>query len=339
MAEPRFWQSKTHPLSLSLLPMSWLYGGLESLRRKLAQPQHPGKPVICVGNLTAGGAGKTPTVQWLVEQWQQAGHNPAILSRGYGGSEAGPLKVDPSHHAAAQVGDEPLMLADKAAVYICADRMASLRLGVKNGHDIFIKDDGFQNPLMAHHFNLIVLDGASGIGNGRVLPAGPLRQNLATGLERLDALLLIGAPHHPSVPSLLDELARLNKPVFTAEIEAQKFGKGDVHGFCGIAKPEKFRASLNTQGFEVVEMTTFGDHHDFTESEAAALLKSPLPLMTTEKDMARLRHAGADTARGQLAARADVLPIALNIKDSADLMQRMKDTLADKQANRLYKSY
>lgn len=343
MAEPRFWQTKSHPTSLLLSPISWLYGGLEALRRKFIHAQHPGKPVICVGNLTAGGAGKTPSVQWLLATLRKEGLNPAVLSRGYGGSESGPLRVDATHHVAAQVGDEPLMLAQDAAVYIGANRMASLRLAVRDGHDVLIKDDGFQNPSLAHHFNLIVLDAASGIGNGRLLPAGPLRQNLAVGLEKLDALLLIGAPNptalHPSVPPLIEQLTAMGKPIFQAEIEATKTGSGAVHGFCGIAKPEKFRASLEAQGYEVKQLSSFADHHNFTEAEAAKLLKSELLLITTEKDMARLTSAPADSARVQLAARAETLPIALKISHADGLLALIKTALAEKQDNHLYKSY
>ena len=339
MAEPRFWQTRLHPTSLCLLPVSWLYGGLEALRRKFTHAQHPGKPVICVGNLTAGGAGKTPSVQWLLAALRKQGLNPAVLSRGYGGSEKGPLKVDAAAHSATQVGDEPLMLAQGAAVYIGADRMASLRMAVRDGHDVLIKDDGFQNPTMAHHFNLIVMDAASGIGNGRLLPAGPLRQNLAVGLEKLDALVLIGAPSHGSLAPLLAKLKAMGKPIFQAEIEASKTGSGAAHGFCGIAKPEKFRTSLEAQGYEVKQLSSFPDHHNFTEADAAKLLKSGLPLMTTEKDMARLTSAPKGSARAQLAARAETLPIALKITEADALLALIKSALAEKQANQLYKSY
>ena len=339
MAEPRFWQNKWHPTSLLLLPVSWLYGGLETLRRRLTHAQHPGKPVICVGNLTAGGAGKTPTVEWLVNALRADGANPAVLSRGYGGSEKGPLAVNGADHSAEQVGDEPLMLAQKMAVFVCADRMASLRLAVRNGHDVLVKDDGFQNPAMAHHFNLVVMDGTSGVGNGRLLPAGPLRQNLEIGLKKLDALLLIGDAKHASVPPLLATLKTMGKPVFRAEMEATKTGSGAVHGFCGIAKPAKFRASLTAQGYEVKQFSGFADHHNFTEADAVKLLKSELPLITTEKDMARLKRAPADTARGRLAKRADTLPIVLKINHADALLALIKTALAEKQANRLYKSY
>ena len=339
MAEPRFWQIKAHPVSLLLLPLSWLYGGLEGMRRKFTHPQHPGKPVICIGNLTAGGAGKTPSVQWLLAALRAQKMSPAILSRGYGGSEKGPLKVDADKHSAAQIGDEPLMLAQDAAVYIGADRMASLRLAVRDGHDVMIKDDGFQNPKMAHHFNLIVIDGATGIGNGRLLPAGPLRQSLSVGLAKLDALLIIGAVTHASLAPLLETLKAQNKPVFHPEIGATKTGTDAVHGFCGIAKPEKFRASLAAQGFEVRQFTSFADHHKFSDADAAKLLKSALPLITTEKDMVRLKNAPNGSARAQLAARADTLPISLKVANGDNLISLIKSAMAEKQANQHYKSY
>ena len=339
MAEPSFWQMRHHPLSLALTPLAWLYGGLEAARRRLTHAQHPGKPVICVGNLTAGGAGKTPTVRWLAEKIAAQGHQPAILSRGYGGSEKGPLKVDRKTHHATHVGDEPLMLAADWPVYIGADRMQSLRLAVQDGADVLIKDDGFQNPSLAHHFNLIVVDGASGLGNQRLLPSGPMRQPLSVALERLDAVLVLGGAVHPSLALLIDAVEAFSKPVFHGRVQATGHGSGKVHGFCGIARPQKFQASLVAQGYEIDGFTSFADHHDFTEAEAATLLAHDKPLITTEKDMARLQGAPADSARARLAAEAAVLPIALEIADEAALLAAISRAITDGQANRLYKSY
>ena len=339
MAEPRFWQTRHHLLSLALAPLSLLYGGLEAARRKLTHAQHPGKPVICVGNLTAGGGGKTPTVRWLAEHMAAQGHQPAILSRGYGGTEKGPLKVDPTHHIAGQVGDEPLMLAADWPVYIGVDRMQTLRRAVQDGADVLIKDDGFQNPSLAHHFNLIVIDGASGLGNQRLLPAGPMRQPLSVALQKLDALLIIGEAHHPSLAFLMDAVEAFGKPVFHAHMHATALGGGAVHGFCGIAKPEKFRASLEAQGYRIDGFTRFADHHDISEAEAAKLLTRDTPLITTEKDMARLQGAPADSARAALAASANVLPIVLKVEKQAALIEAIETAITDGQANRLYKSY
>jgi tetraacyldisaccharide 4'-kinase len=342
MGEPRFWNSRFAPASLALLPLSAIYGALEFTRRAFAQPQHPGKPVICVGNLTAGGAGKTPSVNLLLRWLAEDGFKPAVLSRGYGGQEKGPLKVDPAHHTARQVGDEPLMLAGDNAVYICADRMAALRLAVADGHDVLVKDDGFQNPAMAHHFNLIVIDGASGLGNERLLPAGPLRQSVKAALKKIDALLIIGQPSHHSLPPLRAQLEAVGKPVFHAEIIAAPMTlstQKPVHGFCGIAKPEKFRTSLAQAGYALGGFTSFSDHHEFSEAEAQKLVASDLPLVTTQKDMARLQGAPAGSARAELAATAHVLKIDLAIADEDELRGLIKNALAAKQANQIYKSY
>ena len=339
MAEPGFWQSRNHPLSLALSPLSLIYSGLEAARRKLTKSQHPGRPVVCVGNLTAGGAGKTPTVRWLAERLAAQGNSPAILSRGHGGSEKGPLKVDRQTHHATHVGDEPLMLAADWPVYIGADRMQSLRLAVQDGADVLIKDDGFQNPSLAHHFNLIVVDGASGLGNQRLLPSGPMRQPLSVALERLDAVLVLGGAVHPSLALLMDAVEAFSKPVFHGRVQATGHGSGKVHGFCGIARPQKFQASLVAQGYEIAGFTSFADHHDFTEAEAATLLAHDKPLITTEKDMARLQGAPADSARARLAAEAAVLPIALEIADEAALLAAISCAIEDGQANQLYKSY
>ncbi len=341
MAEPRFWQSKAHPFSLGLLPLSWLYSGVEKLNRRLTHTQHPGKPVICIGNLTAGGAGKTPTVQLVTKWLRDAGRTPAILSRGFGGSVRTPLRVDPACHTAAQIGDEPLMLAADCAVYVGADRHKTLRLAARDGADIMVKDDGFQNPSMAHHFNLIVVDGATGIGNGRLLPAGPLRQNLSVALDRLDALLVIGQPTHASLSALIARIEALGKQVFYGRIISDKKGTGAVHGFCGIAKPEKFAASLAAQGYDVVGFTAFKDHHMFSEADAEKLLAAEHPLITTQKDMARLAGAPEGSARARLARVAHVLPISLEIDDteSEKLRALMHAAITAKQTNQPYKLY
>lgn len=347
MAEPQFWQARNHPLSLALTPLSLIYRGLEAANRKFTHPQHPGKPIICVGNLTAGGGGKTPTVRWLAEKLSGQDLQPAILSRGYGGQEKGPLKVDTAQHIAAQVGDEPLMLAADYPVYIGADRMQSLRLAVRDGADVLIKDDGFQNPSLAHHFNLIVVDGKTGLGNQRLLPAGPLRQSLDVALAKLDALLVLGEPTHGSLNFLMDAVEAFGKPIFYGHVAAAKTKtkakpkKADrqVYGFCGIAKPKKFRASLEAQGYQLSGFKNFADHYEFTETDAENLLALDARLITTEKDMARLLGAPSGSARFRLAATTQVLRIALKVEKEAALLAAISTAIADGQANRLYKSY
>jgi len=253
------------------------------------------------------------------------------------------LKVDPSRHDAAAVGDEPLMLAAERPVYIGADRMQSLRLAVRDGADVLIKDDGFQNPAMAHHFNLLVVDGQSGLGNARLLPAGPLRQPLHIALAKLDALLILGDPSHPSLALLMDAVEAFGKPIFFGHVHAEQRANGKdaekIHAFCGIAKPEKFLATLAAQGYEPSGHTAYRDHHAFTEAEAESLLAMNVPLITTEKDMARLRLATAGSARARLAEKAHVLKIKLRIDNEDALLSAIEQAIADGQANRLYTSY
>ncbi len=346
MAEPRFWQSKAHPLALALLPVSLVYGLVERANRFFVKPQHPGKPVICVGNLTAGGAGKTPTVQYLAAHFA-ATKQVAILSRGYGGhlsTKSSPaIAVDPALHDAAAVGDEPLMLAADYPVFVNPDRFASLRAAIAQGAEIAIKDDGFQNPAMANHFNLIVVDGASGLGNGYLLPAGPLRQPLSVSLARTDAVLVQGAATHPSLAPLLAACAAREIAVYHGHISASAppLETSSVFAFCGIAKPEKFFASLDTLGLTPVGQTVFGDHHPFTDSQAKEILAQAgaAPIVTTKKDMARLQNAAAGSYRRALAEKAKVVDITLEIEQAEGLLAQIEQTLTARQANQHYTSY
>ncbi len=332
MTEPRFWQKLYSPQSLALMPVSLIYRALEKLNRILTHTQHPGKPVICVGNLTAGGAGKTPTTRLLAQYFAAQGKSVAVLSRGYKASLKTPMKVDPTLHSAAQVGDEPLMLAQETNTYIGANRMAALRLAVADGADLFIKDDGFQNPAMGHGFNLIVVDGASGLGNGRLLPAGPLRQPLRVAIGHIDALLVIGKPAHRSLPPLIAAAKARHIGVYHAHTKPHPISiTGEVLAFCGIAKPEKFYRSLTEAGLRVTKLQTFADHHSFTEAEAQSLLseaeKTGAQLITTRKDMARLAHAGAG-ARSRLARASNVLDIELVIEKFDALVAQISRALA-----------
>ncbi|MGI9440682.1 MAG: tetraacyldisaccharide 4'-kinase [Parvibaculales bacterium] len=338
MAEPDFWQQSQSWQSTALLPLSWLYGGLEAANRLFTHAQHPGKPIICVGNLTVGGDGKTPTVQCLARHFATQNKRPAILMRGYRAQLKHATKIALPHHNAAQVGDEPLMLAHEANVYIGADRMASLRLAIADGADIFIKDDGFQNPSMVHGFNLIVIDGVSGLGNARLLPAGPLRQPLHIARQRIDAVLLINPPDsqmiHPSLPDFLQICEADNIAVYYGRTQPKPIDlSGAVIGYCGIAKPKKFAASLAQAGLEIYKLHAFGDHHFFTEKQAQHLLdeaeKTALPLITTQKDKARL--TSLQSAMGEkLAQLSQVLEIELIIDNFTSLATHIDKALADK---------
>jgi len=345
MAEPKHWQSASHPLSLGLRPVSWAYQLIEASNRFFVKPQHPGKPVICVGNLTAGGAGKTPVVRFLAAHFSASGRQPAILSRGYGGTLSNKslaVRVNSQRHTAQQVGDEPLMLAADWPVYICPDRFASLRAAVADGAQIALKDDGLQNPSMAHHFNLVVIDGASGIGNGLLLPAGPLRQALPIALAKADALLVMGAATHDSFANLLTACQAHNVAVFYGRTQATPpvFPTQEKpFAYCGIAKPEKFLASLAACDVALAGHRAFADHHQFTEAEAADLLRQANVFITTEKDMARLQNAAAGSALKALAEQSHLLKITVEIDDGDKLMALIERAIDARQANQNYKSY
>ena len=283
-----------------------------------------GLPVLCVGNFTHGGTGKTPAVIWLATMLQEAGERPFCLSRGYGGSLAGPRQVDAHSDGAAQVGDEALLLARVAPTVVARDRVAGAQAARAAGASVIVMDDGLQNAALAKDFTLAVVDGRRGLGNARVFPAGPLRAPLAVQLKRTDALLLVGdgagagdigaaAPGLPVFHGRLQPDPRTN-----VELKARK-----VLAFAGIGDPDKFFTTATEAGIAVAERKPFPDHHRFTAEEAAELIMqaehSGLALLTTEKDRARM--AGEPLLEA-LAARAHVLPVTLQVQE-ADELRRM----------------
>jgi tetraacyldisaccharide 4'-kinase len=271
--------------------------------------------VICVGNFTLGGAGKTPTVLMLAKILQEAGEKPCCLSRGYGGSDAGPRRVNAQTDTAEQVGDEPLLLAHAAPTIISRDRVA----GAKAATDasVIVMDDGLQNGALAKDFTIAVIDGRRGIGNGKIFPAGPLRAPLEAQMARTDALLVIGDNLNAgNVTAAANE-----RPVFygrlapdAAALTALK--SRNVFAFAGIGDPEKFFDTLTQAGIAVTQRKAFADHHRFTGEEAAELEMQAehegLTLVTTEKDHARM---SGDPALAALAERAQVLPVRLVVDE------------------------
>ena len=283
---PEFW-AQPGLVSDLLAPLGWAYGAAGAARRAMTKAIRVGVPTICVGNLTAGGAGKTPVAISLAALLRARGRRPHILSRGYGGSLKGPLQVDPSRHSAGEVGDEPLLLAAAAPCWIGADRAASARAAIAAGADLLLLDDGFQNPGLHYDVALIVVDGTYGLGNGQVMPAGPLREPVAPALQRASAVVIVGARATTLELGDLPVLAGRLAPV-----DAREFTDVRIFAFAGIGRPEKFFATLRDVQAELVWTRGFADHHPYSEGDlvtldAAAQAKNAT-LVTTEKDWVRL---------------------------------------------------
>ena len=319
MREPRFWR-EDGALARLLAPMAAVYGAISGAR--MARAGTPARvPVICVGNLTLGGAGKTPTTIAVAKLLLSEGARPIFLSRGYGGALAGPVRVTPQHRAA-DVGDEPLLLARTAPTIVARDRVQGAELAAAEGASVIVMDDGFQNPSLAKDCSLIVLDGERAIGNGRVFPAGPLRAPLDVQLARASALLVVGemsaqvqdvivGAERPRLPVLQGRLAP--DPAVLAALTGQ-----NVLAFAGIAHPEKFFATLAAAGIATPVKRAFADHYSFTQSDARELLllakRENLLLLTTEKDLARMQ---GDAACTELAAATTSLPVRLEAEADA----------------------
>jgi len=298
MRPPDFWYSERQGLvPLLLSPLSGLYALGGRLRQALTTPASAGVPVLCIGNLTVGGAGKTPTALKVAQLLIAQGRQPHILSRGYGAHVSAPIRVDQMNHTYVDVGDEPLLLAQAAPTWVSPDRVTAAAAAIAAGADTLILDDGFQNPRLNKDFSLLVVDGAAGLGNGRVIPAGPLRELVQVGAARADALLIIGDDKHgvgglPALSSLPMFSARLAPA--SGEVLAGK----RLFAFAGIGRPEKFFTTLSGLDAALVEQTPFPDHHPYTVDEIEHLVQKAAAmdatLITTAKDHARLapQHKG-----------------------------------------------
>ncbi|PDT92058.1 tetraacyldisaccharide 4'-kinase [Bradyrhizobium sp. Y36] len=327
MREPAFWYRPRSLQSYALWPLGAVYGAITE-RRMLRKGADAGIPVICVGNYHVGGAGKTPTVLALTRLLRELGETPVVLSRGYGGRLKGPVMVDRERHKAADVGDEPLMMARDVPVAVARDRLDGVALAKSRGATVILMDDGFQNPRLLKDASLIVIDSERGLGNGEVFPAGPLRAPLNAQLARTDALVLIGDGR--AANDVAAELAKRNKPELRARLRAdaaslaQLLGKR-VLAFAGIGDPERFFRTLRAGGIDVVRTRPFADHHMFSREEIAALAaearREQLTLVTTEKDLARLR--GNEGVPDGIVAFA----VQLEFDDPAKLRQLISDQL------------
>lgn len=290
MRAPDFWQSDGI-LPTLLTPAAALYGAAGSLRRRQARPWRAAVPVVCVGNLVAGGAGKTPVARSICARLIERGLACHLLSRGYGGKEKGPLRVDLQRHTARDVGDEALLLAQTATAWIARDRAAGARAAAEAGAGAIVLDDGFQNPSLIKDFSLLVVDGGYGFGNRRLIPAGPLREPVADGMSRADAVVVIGQD-----TARVSEQVPARLPILRAQLAAGT-GSSEVAGkpviaFAGIGRPEKFFETLECLNCDLRGRHPFADHHMYNDHEIMILAdkadKLKAQLVTTAKDFVRL---------------------------------------------------
>lgn len=310
MREPAFWRPPSTWLSRLLMPLGAIYGEVAG-SRMARKGVDVGIPVLCVGNYHVGGAGKTPTTLALVQVLRDLGETPVVLSRGYGGRLRGPVKVDPSRHVAADVGDEPLMMARQVPVVISGDRVAGAALARSTGASVIVMDDGFQNPAIAKDASFIVIDSNRGLGNGRVLPAGPLRAPLDLQIARTDALVVIGDGVAATGVAAL--VAGRGGPVLTARLVPDEASVAALRGkrvlaFAGIGDPQRFFRTLRHAGVDVAVEKAFADHHPYTSNEIDALAlrakRDGLTLATTEKDFVKI---------GNMPAAVEIVPFAVTL--------------------------
>ena len=319
MRAPGFWTRPPGLWSALLSPLGAIYAAATARRLAKGAPLRLPVPVVCVGNLNAGGTGKTPTVIALMQrltEWGVTGH---VVSRGYGGSATGPLRVDVHKHRAEVVGDEPLLMAAFGPVWVAKDRAAGAKAAVAAGAQIILLDDGFQNPALEKDLSIVVVDARQGFGNGKVIPAGPLREPIATGLARADFTLSIGAAEDhvniPGPPQLRGTLAPLPTGMSWQGVP--------VFAFAGIGQPEKFFRTLKALGVDLRGTEALSDHQPLSQAllirlgdKAAKLSAQPV---TTEKDAVRLPPA--------LRGRVMTLPVRLEIEDWSPLETRLRALL------------
>jgi tetraacyldisaccharide 4'-kinase len=318
---PSFWWRKPGLSAAGLAPFAAIYGSIAG-KRLTGVGRRIGVPVVCIGNLTLGGSGKTPTALAVAQILIAAGERPWFLSRGYGGRQRGPLVVDPNKHRAEDVGDEPLLLARLAPTVVGRDRPAGALLARDLGASSIVMDDGFQNPSLDKQLSIITIDGRHGIGNARVFPSGPLRAPLHQQLVRAQVLVVVG--DIALAASTIATAEAHGLAVFRAQLKpdpevVKRLAQAPVLAFAGIGHPDKFFTTLFEAGIRVGLTRGFADHHAYTPAQANRLVaeaeRHGWNLVTTEKDWVRLRD---DPRLGALAQRARALPVRLVLDREQD---------------------
>jgi tetraacyldisaccharide 4'-kinase len=334
---PFWWYRDRSAVGLALAPLGALYGRLAASRLQKGEPYRSRLPVVCIGNFTAGGGGKTPTAIAVAKVLQEMGERPCFLTRGYGGTTQGPLFAVEGQDAA-EVGDEPLLLAAHAATMVAADRTAGAKAIEATDATVIVMDDGFQNPSLAKDLSLIVVDAGAGLGNGRVLPAGPLRAPLDVQLPRANALLVIGEGNKAA--PVAERFAGTGKPVLKAKIapdcDTRWLAVLPAIGFAGIARPGKFFSTLRNNGARLIDAHSFPDHHRYTARQASKLLAEARQhnamLITTAKDWARLPDDGAEL--GELKHRSRPFPIVVQFEDGEALKALLAEAINPRNESR-----
>jgi len=334
---PPFWWEKPGVRAAMLWPVGWAYGRVARRILDKRVRKAVDRPVICVGNFTLGGSGKTPTALALADAVEARGLTPGFLSRGYGGAVRQPTVVDNTHHSARLVGDEPMLLARRALTVVGPDRVAGAQLLIENGADVIIMDDGFQSARLVVDHGLLVVDARKGIGNGRVFPAGPVRAPVIDQLRHADSLLIVGNGN--AADKVIRMAARAAKAVHIAHLEPQSpaklFGKNCL-AFAAIGDPDKFFETLEASGIRVAHARSFPDHHVFTNDEVNDLLDEAelygLTLVTTAKDAVRLE--GGHGSSHALADKAEVLEVLLKF-DQSDVADRIVKLAIEKCRRRM----